>query len=101
VERAVLVAAPLDEDVVVAERADDGDAGRLEPAERGRPVGAKRGRALRVVVVAEGDERVRGRSRLEAPYRLAELALARAADAEVADRMQCHRLLPAAPRGAQ
>jgi hypothetical protein len=85
-EQAVLVAPASNADVVVAERARDEAAVLGRPAERGAPVAPERRGALRVVVVAEGDERlgrVRGGELLGGGARP---QLPFPADAEVADR---------------
>jgi hypothetical protein len=85
-ELVVLVAAVVDDPVVVAERPCGRHAGGAEPSERARPVRVEPARTLGVVVVAERDERVRRMPFLEALHRRAHVALLLAADAEVADR---------------
>ena len=82
----MLVAAAVDEDVVVSERAGDDEAVLGGPAERVEPVAPERGRALRVVVVPERHERVGLRTGRELLHGRAHAALGRAADPEVADR---------------
>ena len=84
-EEPELVAAAVDTDVVVAERAGDEDPVRGGPAEGVAPVRAEGGRPLGVVVVAERHEGVDLPGGREALDGGAGQALRPAADAEVAD----------------